>query len=79
MSNKERYNKIIAEVFELGDGPIDENMEREKTEKWDSLVHLTLVSAIEDEFDIMLDTEDILGMNSYSRGLEIINSYCAEV
>lgn len=78
MNNKERYDRIIAEVFELGDTPIDESMERAKTPKWDSLVHLTLVAAIEDEFDIMLDTEDILSLNSYARGLEIVNNYCSE-
>ncbi len=78
MSNKERYDRIITDVFELGNTPIDEKMTRETTEKWDSLVHLTLISAIEDEFDIMMSTEDILSLNTYARGLEIINSFCAE-
>lgn len=74
--NKERFDKIIMDVFEVDS--VDESMTRENTEKWDSLLHLTLVTAIEDEFDIMLDTEDILNLNSYASGLEIIAKYCAE-
>lgn len=74
--NKERFGKIIMDVFEVDS--VDESMTRENTEKWDSLLHLTLVTAIEDEFDIMLDTEDILNLNSYASGLEIIAKYCAE-
>lgn len=73
---KERFNKIIMEVFEIDS--VDEAMTRENTEKWDSLLHLTLVTAIEDEFDIMLDTEDILSLDSYATGLEVVAKYCTE-
>ncbi|MCI8599778.1 MAG: acyl carrier protein [Lachnospiraceae bacterium] len=75
MDNKKRYNNIIMEVFEVD--LVDESMTRENTEKWDSLVHLTFVTAIEDEFEIMLETEDILNLKSYSEGLNIINKYCS--
>jgi len=76
MTNKERFDKIIMEVFETD--AVDETMTRENTEKWNSLLHLTLVSSIEDEFDIMMDTEDILNLNSYAEGLEIVAKYCSE-
>ena len=56
--------------------PINESMTRGNTEKWNSLLHLTFVTAIEDEFEIMLDTQDILNLTSYSAGLEIIDKYC---
>ncbi len=73
---KERFNKIIMEVFETDS--VNEAMTRENTEKWDSLLHLTLVTAIEDEFDIMMDTEDILALDSYAAGLEVVAKYCTE-
>ena len=76
MSIKENYDKIIRNVFNLSDDSIiDENMSRENSEIWDSLLHLTLVTTIEDEFDIMIDVEDILSFNSYKNGLEIIEKY----
>lgn len=76
MNNKERYDRIVNEIFELNGMPINESMTRGNTEKWNSLLHLTFVTAIEDEFEIMLDTQDILSLTSYSAGLEIIDKYC---
>ncbi len=78
MDTKNRYDKIISEVFELDENAINEDMTRETTDKWDSLLHLTLVTAIEDEFDFMMDTEDILNFNSYRVGLEIISKYVSD-
>ena len=43
-----------------------------KVEKWDSVAHLNLISELEDTFDTMLETEDILHYGSYLNGLEIL-------
>lgn len=75
MDNKKRYDNIIMDVF--GVDSVDESMTRENTEKWDSLVHLTFVTAIEDEFEIMLETEDILNLKSYADGLCMLEKYCS--
>jgi len=44
-------------------------------DNWDSVLQLSLVTAIEDAFDIMLDAEDILGFTSYAAGKEILMKY----
>jgi acyl carrier protein len=43
--------------------------------KWTSLGHMTLVAALEDKFDVMLDSEDILAMSSYEKVIEIMGKY----
>lgn len=79
MSVKERYDEVVRNVFELGtDAAIDENMTRENTENWTSLLHLTLVSELEDAFGLMLETQDILELQSYAAGLEIVRKYVSE-
>lgn len=40
---------------------------------WDSVGHMTLVAALEGEFDCMLEMDDILGMSSYSKTCEIMS------
>lgn len=45
---------------------------------WDSVAHMQLVSAIEGEFDIMLDTDDVIGMSSYAEAVRIVRKYGAE-
>ncbi len=42
---------------------------------WSSVGHMTLVAALEDEFDVMLETDDILAMSSYAKAVEIMSRY----
>ena len=44
-------------------------------EEWDSIGHMSLMSALEDAFDISLDTEDIVDFSSYEKGKEILKKY----
>ncbi|MBM2814365.1 MAG: acyl carrier protein [Ignavibacteria bacterium] len=42
---------------------------------WDSVAHMKLIAAIEDAFDIMLDTDDVIDMSSFSKAKELIGKY----
>lgn len=42
--------------------------------EWDSVAHVQLVNAIEREFDVMLETDDILSMSSFTRAREILTA-----
>jgi acyl carrier protein len=47
--------------------------------QWDSVAHLSLISELEDAFDVMLDADDILHYGSYEHGKEILKRYGVEV
>ena len=40
--------------------------------QWDSLAHLNLVTAIEDEFDVMLDVDNVLGLHSFTAAVDML-------
>lgn len=44
-------------------------------EKWDSVAHMTLVAELENRFNIMLDTDDIIDMSSVAKSAEILSRY----
>ena len=46
---------------------------------WDSVGHMTLVAALEDAFDIMMETDDIIDLSSYEKGKEILKKYEVEI
>ena len=48
-------------------------------ELWDSVGHMSLVAALEDEFDIMIDTDDIIDLSSYEKGKAILAKYGVEL
>jgi acyl carrier protein len=40
--------------------------------EWDSVAHMALVVDLETEFDVMFDTDDILGMSTVTKAREIL-------
>ncbi len=43
--------------------------------EWDSVAHVQLINAIEKEFDVMLDTDEVLSMSSFTRAKEILSTH----
>lgn len=58
---------------------LDEGFKKENVDGWDSVRQLSLTSSIEDEFDIMLDPEDILACVSYDNVKGILKKYEIEL
>lgn len=71
-SNFEKYNKVFREVMQVGDDQLAE-LKFKESEYWDSVGHMTLIAALEDEFDIMLEPEDMMSLTSYQKGKEILS------
>ena len=71
MSNLEKYNNAFCETFEITEDKL-EGLQYQAIEAWDSVGHMTLIAALEDAFDIMMDTDDIIDLNSYEMGIEIL-------
>lgn len=75
MSNLEKYNAAFCAVFNITEENLNEDFSSVSVDNWDSINQLSLVTAVEDAFDIMLDPEDILEFKSYKFGKEIILKY----
>ena len=71
MNNTEKYNQAFMETFELKVEQLS-GLEYQAIPAWDSVGHMGLVAALEDAFDIMMDTDDIIDLNSYEKGMEIL-------
>ena len=48
-------------------------------DNWDSIGHMTLMSALETEFSITLETDDIIDFSSFNKGKEILKKYKVEI
>ena len=71
MSNIEKYINAFVESLEVKREGV-EALKYQEIEEWDSVGHMSLVTAIEDAFDIMMDTDDIIEFNSFKKGKEIL-------
>ena len=59
MSNLEKYTKIFTESFEV-DAEKAKTLKYQDVEAWDSIGHMDLIASLEDEFDIMMEADDII-------------------
>ncbi len=74
MNNLEKYDQAFVDTFEVSKDILKE-LSYMGIEQWDSVGHMSLVAAIEDSFDIMMDTDDIIDFSSYQKGIEILKKY----
>ncbi|WP_302589873.1 acyl carrier protein [uncultured Muribaculum sp.] len=77
MTNIEKYNHAFCEVLELDEKQLTD-LVYQGTELWDSVGHMTLIASLEDSFDIMLETDDIIDFSSYEKGKNILAKYGVE-
>ena len=72
MSNYEKYVNAFVEGLEV-DADKVEGLEYQSIAEWDSVGHMELISAIEEAFDIMMDTDDIIEFSSFEKGKDILS------
>ena len=78
MNNLEKYNNAFTETFEITEDQLA-GLKYQDIEAWDSVGHMSLIAALEDAFDIMMDTDDIIDLSSFEKGMEILkNNYNIE-
>ena len=75
MTNIEKLNKIFCEVFSVEESALNSNFDKCNVDGWDSVRQLSLTTSVEDEFDIMLDAEDILEFTSYENAKTVLAKY----
>lgn len=59
---EERVKEIMGIVFEIDSNDISDDASSDHIENWDSLRHMNLIVALEEEFEIELDDEEIVEM-----------------
>lgn len=75
MTNRVKYVEVFEEVFEVDKRVLNEEFNFSNIKKWDSLTHLTLITQLEDTFEIMFETEDILHFGGFENGMRILEKY----
>ena len=75
MSPLEKYKISFKDSLSLKDEDINEKLEYNGVPEWDSIGHMTLMSKLEEEFNISLETDDIVDFSSFKKGIEILKKY----
>jgi acyl carrier protein len=74
MNNLEKYDEVFISNFQVTKDKLP-TLSYQSVSVWDSIGHMGLIAAMEETFNISLDTDDIIEFSSYGKGKQILTKY----
>lgn len=75
MSNLEKYKSTFIKSLDIKKSDFKESIQYNEVPEWDSIGHMTLISALEEVFEISFETDDIVDFSSFEKGKELLGKY----
>jgi acyl carrier protein len=75
MGNLARLEGAFVEGLSIPKDSDFSSLAYRSIEEWDSVAHMQLVAEIEDTFDVMLETQDVIDMSTFTKAQEILAKY----
>ena len=75
MTKLNDYKSAFIEALSVDDKTNFDKLEYNSITEWDSIGHMTLMSGLEEAFNISIETDDIIDFSSYNKGKEILKKY----
>jgi acyl carrier protein len=72
MTNREKLIQAFCDALGVNKSLITDEREYNSISEWDSVAHMVLINKLEQVFDIMLDTDDIITMSTPKKAQEIV-------
>ena len=72
---KTKVIDVIFNVFNIDKSKINQKMDLDNTDDWDSLKHMNLIIALEEEFNINFQDSEIIQINSFNKIIEVISKH----
>ena len=74
MDNNKKYSTAFSSTFSIDEDNLT-NLEYNNIDEWDSIGHMTLIAEIEQQFEISIETDDVIDFSSFKKGKEILKKY----
>ena len=78
MTNDEKLVQSFVTALNVQAAQVIDSLSYNEIVEWDSTAHMILIAEIEDQFDVMLDTDDIIDMSSVAQTKIILTKYDVE-
>ena len=72
---KKPLEVVFSEVLGIDSARVSDALSYNAIKEWDSVAHMALVAALEQNYGIMLDTDDVIDMSSVGKAKQILSKY----
>ncbi|XRD25647.1 phosphopantetheine-binding protein [Lysinibacillus fusiformis] len=73
--NEQKLKDAFVEALGIDESQVTDELNYNSISEWDSIAHMALIAEIDDVFDTMLDTDDVIDMSSFAKAKEILAKY----
>lgn len=74
-STTSKLFKSFSTALNISVDKIDINLAYQSIPEWDSITHMILISQLEEDFNVSIDTDDVIDMSSVKKAIEILKKY----
>jgi len=75
LSNELVLYRVFSEALSIDADDVHNELAYNEIAEWDSVAHMALVAAIETEFNVLFDTDDVIGMKSVKVAKDILTKH----
>ena len=73
--DEQRLKKVLCNILDILEIEINEQSSMKSISNWDSLKHIQLMTAIEEEFGVTLSIDDMISMTNYPTILKTVSAF----
>lgn len=75
MNNSEKLISSFSEALGIDVSTVTDSLEYQSIPEWDSISHMILIIQLEEDFEVSIDTDDVIDMSSVAKAKEILSKY----
>ena len=75
MENIIKLANSFSEALGIDSSLVVDSLQYQSIPEWDSISHMVLISQLEEDFEISIDTDDVIAMSSVEKAKEILSKY----
>ena len=75
---KKPLDEVFSEALGIDRSLVSDTLAYNEIQEWDSIAHMSLVAALEENYGIMMESDDVIGMSSVAKAREILSKYGVE-
>lgn len=75
VENTSKLFKSFSVALNVAVDKIHTSLAYQSIPEWDSITHMVLISQLEEDFNVSIDTDDVIDMSSVEKAIEILKKY----
>ena len=75
MENNQKLIHAFKEALGIESNLIKDNLTYQSIPEWDSISHMILISQLEEDFNVSLETDDVIDLSSFEKAREILTKH----